>query len=303
MSGPVPCTPVGIEAILSFYEIPVAGKEVVIVGRGNTIGRPLASAALAEAAHCQRRRHPGAHRGEGLGALRGPGRHRDRRRRRAWHDPPRTPHSRCHRGGRGGALRGTQAAARRRRGVRRVAGAITPRVGGVGPTTIAMLFRNFVEAAERSGGRWRMTGPSRPRPKPPVPPRARSAGPVGRAPSVCPDCGMTLLGVDGRPGPFSRRTLWWWAGALADDLSDVVVIVALAVRRLSRPADAVCWRGAHRPDPGCPTGWGPSRRCAVASLAVLRVAPGKRRCRATCTPSSTPSPTRPRRSPHAPSCR
>jgi methylenetetrahydrofolate dehydrogenase (NADP+)/methenyltetrahydrofolate cyclohydrolase len=31
-----------------------------------------------------------------------------------------------------------------------VAGAITPRVGGVGPTTIAMLFRNTVEAAERA---------------------------------------------------------------------------------------------------------------------------------------------------------
>ena len=30
-----------------------------------------------------------------------------------------------------------------------VAGWITPRVGGVGPTTIAMLFRNTVEAAER----------------------------------------------------------------------------------------------------------------------------------------------------------
>ena len=31
-----------------------------------------------------------------------------------------------------------------------VAGAITPRVGGVGPTTIAMLFRNAIEAAERN---------------------------------------------------------------------------------------------------------------------------------------------------------
>ena len=31
-----------------------------------------------------------------------------------------------------------------------VAGWITPRVGGVGPTTIAMLFRNLVEAAERA---------------------------------------------------------------------------------------------------------------------------------------------------------
>ena len=33
-----------------------------------------------------------------------------------------------------------------------VAGWITPRVGGVGPTTIAMLFRNAVEAAERKHG-------------------------------------------------------------------------------------------------------------------------------------------------------
>jgi methylenetetrahydrofolate dehydrogenase (NADP+)/methenyltetrahydrofolate cyclohydrolase len=31
-----------------------------------------------------------------------------------------------------------------------VAGAITPRVGGVGPTTVAMLLRNCVEAAERA---------------------------------------------------------------------------------------------------------------------------------------------------------
>jgi methylenetetrahydrofolate dehydrogenase (NADP+)/methenyltetrahydrofolate cyclohydrolase len=31
-----------------------------------------------------------------------------------------------------------------------VAGAITPRVGGVGPTTVAMLFRNAVAAAERA---------------------------------------------------------------------------------------------------------------------------------------------------------
>jgi methylenetetrahydrofolate dehydrogenase (NADP+)/methenyltetrahydrofolate cyclohydrolase len=33
-----------------------------------------------------------------------------------------------------------------------VASAITPRLGGVGPTTIAMLFRNAVEAAERRAG-------------------------------------------------------------------------------------------------------------------------------------------------------
>ena len=33
-----------------------------------------------------------------------------------------------------------------------VAGYITPRLGGVGPTTIAMLFRNAVECAERRAG-------------------------------------------------------------------------------------------------------------------------------------------------------
>jgi methylenetetrahydrofolate dehydrogenase (NADP+) / methenyltetrahydrofolate cyclohydrolase len=31
-----------------------------------------------------------------------------------------------------------------------VASAITPRVGGVGPTTVAMLFKNCVDAAERN---------------------------------------------------------------------------------------------------------------------------------------------------------
>ena len=39
-----------------------------------------------------------------------------------------------------------------------VAGAITPRVGGVGPTTIAMLFRNAVEAAERDDAARRQSG-------------------------------------------------------------------------------------------------------------------------------------------------
>jgi methylenetetrahydrofolate dehydrogenase (NADP+)/methenyltetrahydrofolate cyclohydrolase len=33
-----------------------------------------------------------------------------------------------------------------------VAAAITPRVGGVGPTTVAMLFRNCISAAERRSG-------------------------------------------------------------------------------------------------------------------------------------------------------
>jgi methylenetetrahydrofolate dehydrogenase (NADP+)/methenyltetrahydrofolate cyclohydrolase len=42
LPGPVPCTPAGIEALLAYYEIPVSGRHVVILGRGATLGRPLA---------------------------------------------------------------------------------------------------------------------------------------------------------------------------------------------------------------------------------------------------------------------
>src|SRR5262249_57854379 len=42
LPGPLPCTPPGIEALLAHYEIPVSGREMVILGRGATLGRPLA---------------------------------------------------------------------------------------------------------------------------------------------------------------------------------------------------------------------------------------------------------------------
>lgn len=37
----LPCTPRGIVELLSRYEIPISGKEVVVIGRGVTVGRPL----------------------------------------------------------------------------------------------------------------------------------------------------------------------------------------------------------------------------------------------------------------------
>ncbi len=40
-NAPRPCTPLGIKAMLAHYEVPVAGRNVVIVGRGPTLGRPL----------------------------------------------------------------------------------------------------------------------------------------------------------------------------------------------------------------------------------------------------------------------
>jgi methylenetetrahydrofolate dehydrogenase (NADP+)/methenyltetrahydrofolate cyclohydrolase len=39
--GPVPATPSGVRAMLRHYEIPTAGRHVVVLGRGPTLGRPL----------------------------------------------------------------------------------------------------------------------------------------------------------------------------------------------------------------------------------------------------------------------
>lgn len=41
MTSPLPCTPAGIVELLSRYVVPTAGKEVAIIGRGLTVGRPL----------------------------------------------------------------------------------------------------------------------------------------------------------------------------------------------------------------------------------------------------------------------
>lgn len=39
--APLPCTPAGIVELLNRYEIPLDGAEVVVIGRGLTVGRPL----------------------------------------------------------------------------------------------------------------------------------------------------------------------------------------------------------------------------------------------------------------------
>ncbi len=43
VDAPLACTPRGIQLMLERYEIPIAGQHVVIIGRGLTIGRPLAN--------------------------------------------------------------------------------------------------------------------------------------------------------------------------------------------------------------------------------------------------------------------
>jgi methylenetetrahydrofolate dehydrogenase (NADP+)/methenyltetrahydrofolate cyclohydrolase len=151
--GPVSCTPAGIEAILTHYDVPVAGRNVVIVGRGVTIGRPLSillSQKRPTANAAVTLVHTGVpdwadytRRADILVAAAGvPGMIQPE------HIRP------------GGVVIGAGVRYEGRKllpdvdeSCEAVAGYITPRVGGVGPTTIAMLFRNFVEAAERNAAR------------------------------------------------------------------------------------------------------------------------------------------------------
>jgi methylenetetrahydrofolate dehydrogenase (NADP+) / methenyltetrahydrofolate cyclohydrolase len=152
MPGPVSCTPAGIEALLTYYEVPVAGREVCIVGRGNTIGRPLAlllSQKRPTANAAVTVVHTGVKdwtryvkRAEIVVAAAGvPGMIQPE------HLTPGVTVV-----GAGVRYEGRKLLPDVDEGCEAVAGAITPRVGGVGPTTIAMLFRNFVEAAERRVG-------------------------------------------------------------------------------------------------------------------------------------------------------
>ena len=65
----------------------------------------------------------------------------------------------------------------------------------------------------------------------PSPPDAPSVCPlcgtsVATTASRCESCGLTLAGLDGRPGPFARATFWWWAAAL---LAIYLVVLAIVV--------------------------------------------------------------------------
>ena len=41
LHSPLPCTPAGIVELLCRYKVPIVGQNVVVVGRGLTVGRPL----------------------------------------------------------------------------------------------------------------------------------------------------------------------------------------------------------------------------------------------------------------------
>lgn len=147
--GPVPCTPAGIQAMIQHYQIPIKGKEVVIVGRGPTLGRPLsllltlkqegANAAVTVV-------HTGV---DDIGSLT----------RRAdvvvaavgipnFITPDMIKPGAVVISG-GISWKGKKLLADVDESVGEVASWITPRLGGVGPTTVAMLLRNTVLAAEQ----------------------------------------------------------------------------------------------------------------------------------------------------------
>jgi methylenetetrahydrofolate dehydrogenase (NADP+) / methenyltetrahydrofolate cyclohydrolase len=149
MPGPVPCTPAGIEALLAHYEIPVAGREVCVLGRGTTLGRPLAlllsqkrptANAAVTVVHTGVADWPEYTRRAGIviAAAGVPG---------ILQPEHLTPG--CVVVGGGVRYEGRKLLPDVDEACEEVAGWITPRVGGVGPTTIAMLFRNCIEAAER----------------------------------------------------------------------------------------------------------------------------------------------------------
>jgi methylenetetrahydrofolate dehydrogenase (NADP+)/methenyltetrahydrofolate cyclohydrolase len=148
--GALPCTPVGIVELLRRYEVPIAGAEVVVVGRGITVGRPLgllltrrtenATVTLCHTGTRDLAAHTRA--ADIIVAAAGvpdlitadmvkPG--------AAVLD---VGVSRVD-----GKIAGDVAA-----GVREVAGWVAPNPGGVGPMTRAMLLANVVLAAEQAAG-------------------------------------------------------------------------------------------------------------------------------------------------------
>ncbi len=146
--GPVPATPAGIRAMLLYYDIPVEGKEVVIVGRGSTLGRPLsllmsskqkgANAAVTVVHTGIKDISPFTRRADIIIAAAG---------------IPGIITKEIVKPGVVVVSGGITWEGRRLVpdvdvSVQEVASWITPRLGGVGPTTIALLLKNTIECAE-----------------------------------------------------------------------------------------------------------------------------------------------------------
>lgn len=147
--GPLPCTPAGIVELLAAHQVPVEGRHVVVIGRGLTIGRPLALLLALRRPGCNAAVtvvHTGVDdmsaitrtadvivSAAGVAGLVTP-------------DMVRPGAAVV---GAGTSWNGTKLLSDVAPDVAEVAGWITPRIGGVGPMTLAMLLRNAVLAAEK----------------------------------------------------------------------------------------------------------------------------------------------------------
>jgi len=147
--GPLPCTPAGIVELLMAHKVPVEGKHVVIIGRGLTIGRPLSLLLAMRRPGCNAAVtvvHTGVEdmaaivrtadviiAAAGVAGLVTP-------------DMVKPGAAVV---GAGTSWSGKKLMSDVNEDVASVAGWITPRIGGVGPMTRAMLLRNAVLAAEK----------------------------------------------------------------------------------------------------------------------------------------------------------
>ena len=148
--APLPCTPTGIIELLRRYEVPIAGANVVVVGRGITVGRPLAlmltrrsENATVTVCHTGTQNLAAQVRAADIVVA-------------AAGSPSLITAEMVKPGAAvldagvsrvDGKLAGDVAP-----GVAEIAGYLSPNPGGVGPMTRAMLLRNVVEAAEQAAG-------------------------------------------------------------------------------------------------------------------------------------------------------
>jgi methylenetetrahydrofolate dehydrogenase (NADP+)/methenyltetrahydrofolate cyclohydrolase len=149
--GPLPCTPAGIVELLASYDVPVEGRHVVIIGRGLTIGRPLALLLALKRPGCNAAVtvvHTGVkdladlvRTADVVVAAAGS----------AGLVTPDMVKPGAAVVGAGTSWSGKKLLSDVDEAVSEVAGWITPRIGGVGPMTRAMLLRNTVRAATRAG--------------------------------------------------------------------------------------------------------------------------------------------------------
>jgi methylenetetrahydrofolate dehydrogenase (NADP+)/methenyltetrahydrofolate cyclohydrolase len=152
-AGPLPCTPAGIVELLAAHGVVVEGRHAVVVGRGLTIGRPLALLLALRRPGCNAAVtvvHTGVadlasyvREGDVVVAAAGVA--------------GLVTASMIKPGaavvGAGVSWEGRKLLSDLADDVSEVAGFVTPRIGGVGPMTRAMLLRNAVAAARRRAER------------------------------------------------------------------------------------------------------------------------------------------------------